>query len=82
MFPVMYDSAPFINTPLQRGDWQPCTGGNRFNGFFGGRETAEAVHDIRSPANTPLKRGVNETGYLSLVGPATFSPEQSCFKRS
>ena len=67
-------STPLINTPLQRGDRRTHNDGNRFNGFSGGLETAEAVDDTHSPANTPLKRGANEIEFSSLVAGATFFP--------
>ena len=54
-------SAPLINTPLQRGARHDETRFNRFKGFDGGRETVETVSSAPGSANTPLKRGVNET---------------------
>ena len=54
-------SEPHINTPLQRGDRCDDTRANRFNGFGDGRETVETVSSAVNAANTPLKRGVNET---------------------
>jgi UDP-N-acetylglucosamine--N-acetylmuramyl-(pentapeptide) pyrophosphoryl-undecaprenol N-acetylglucosamine transferase len=57
-----FSSAPLINTPLQRGDRNDSTQGNRFNGFGAGRETVETVSRAGDSAYTPLKRSVNETG--------------------
>jgi hypothetical protein len=49
-----------INTLLQRGVVGEPETQNRFNGFFAGSKTAEAVRPAPPHFYTPLKQGVNE----------------------
>jgi len=58
----MNESTDLINTPLQWGDLPSEGRSNRFSGFDGATQTAEAVQGILRPQVTPLKWGVNETG--------------------
>jgi hypothetical protein len=62
-----YDVAVLINTSLQRGVTAANRMGNRFNGFFDRRKTAEAVAVFVETINTSLKRGVNERGHPSEI---------------
>jgi len=50
-----------INTPLQRGASGCNLRVNRFNGFSHSVETVKTVENPVASANTPLKRGVNES---------------------
>jgi hypothetical protein len=56
-----------INTPLQRGAGTSAESKNRFNGFGRDVKTVETVSVHLPPLNTPLKRGVNESGFRAMA---------------
>jgi hypothetical protein len=58
--------AALINTPFQRGGTRWSEAGNRFNGFPQAGQTVESVRRPFAAVCTPLKRGVDETGLLSV----------------
>jgi hypothetical protein len=58
---------PLINTPLQRSAETSVESKNRFNGFGRDVETVETVLGHLPPLNTPLKQGVNESGFRGAV---------------
>jgi hypothetical protein len=58
---------PFINTLLQQGAGTSAESKNCFNGFGRDVETAETVSVHLPLLNTPLKRGVNESGFRGAV---------------
>lgn len=54
------NTAPTINTPLQRGDSTPERGETRFNGFRLAGKTVETVPAGPLMPHTLLKQGANE----------------------
>jgi len=71
--PVSSNVTPLINTPLPGGEPARDLHGNRFNGFHDRQENAGVVHVSRHVEDTPLKRGVNESGSeisRGIPGPA------------